>query len=153
MTSSTACGFLLPSRLSIAPKIRRCLALAAGHLRPDRLGFLELAVPGIELGQPGRALVAGGQLVELLLIPGGALEVAFFLGQLRELLEQLGVAGVGGQQPLELGAGAAEIARGGVGLGHADRDVACRRLAAARRVSRSWCWSRVKSRSNWLRWR
>ncbi len=57
------------------------LALASGHPGPDRLGLLELAVPGIKLGQPGRAVVAGGQLVELFLIPGSDFHVALFLGQ------------------------------------------------------------------------
>ena len=37
----------------------------------------------------------------------------------------------GGQQPLELGAGAAQVAGSGVGLGHADRHVALLRLARA----------------------
>ena len=43
---------------------------------------------------------------------------------LAELLEQLGVAGIGGQEPLELGAGHTQVARAGISLGQADRRLA-----------------------------
>ena len=77
-----------------------------------------------------------------------AAEVALVLGERRELLEELGVAGVGREQALELAAGRAEVARGGVGLGQADGQLAL--LVRPRVCSRS---SRAIRRSNWLRWR
>ena len=113
------------------------LALARGHFGPDRLGFLQLAATGIQLPQPGRAIIAGGQLVELLLIPGGALDVSLFLRELRQLLEELRIARVGGQQPLKLGTGASQVARGRISLGRADRHVALLSLGSCRAVPRA----------------
>ncbi len=63
------------------------LAFSRGHSGPDGLGFLQVAVSGIELPQSGGAVVAGGQLVELLLVPGRAFEIALFLRELRQLPE------------------------------------------------------------------
>ena len=106
----------------------------AGHLRPDRLRLVQVARAGVELAQPRDALVAGGQVDELLLVAGGGVDVALLLGELRELRQELGVAGVGGQQALELGAGGAQVAGGRVRLRQAHRHVAslrCRRCAPA----------------------
>ncbi len=112
-------------------------ALAGGHLRPDPLRLVQVARAGVELAQSRDALVARGQVDELLLVAGGAVDVALLLGELGELRQELGVAGVGGQQTLELGAGGADVAGGGVRLRQAHRHVASlrrRRCAAARPI-------------------
>ena len=125
-----------PSRLSIAWRRGAASFWPAAILRPDGLGLVQVAGADVELRQAEQALVAGGQLDELLLVLGGGLEVALLLGELGELLEELGVAGVGREQPLELGAGRAEVARGRVRLRQADRHLALL-LAALRLGSRS----------------
>ena len=62
------------------------------------------------------------------LIARGRFQISLFLGQLGKLAQEPRVARVGRQQPLELGPGAAHVARRRMGLRHAHRHVAAARF-------------------------
>ena len=91
-----------------------------GQPRPEGFRLGHVARLQVELRQSRGRLIAGGEVHQLLLELGGGSGVPFRFGQDRQLMEQLGIAGVGRQQPFQLRARGAKVSRGRISLSQAD---------------------------------